>query len=249
VCFLLLSNLLLQDRLIHDTINAKQRHVCSEHTCKKTSTCDRGFPVDLHPWPTPTQDPISKKWKYARFHPCDADIVPYHRATLVLWGAHHNLQLVSNELFSWYLLKYQLKGDCIGDIDTTVHPVTRSCYPELSPQELQLAQAVGSSRLVSPCEVACVLAGIPLTRIPVVRTVDGYPPSASRPRSNFKAYLSAMDVYLDRPVALDHLTFVAFHTQYTVLAQCHRKTAPVIGHAAGMPFHPLSIVVPSTFHS
>jgi hypothetical protein len=157
-------------------VNAKQRHVCKDTTCKKTRICDRGFPVALHPGACPTQGPVSKQWKYMRVHATDVDIVPYHIAAHVLWEAHHNLQIVSNALFSWYLLKYQLKGDCIGNFDISVHPVTRSCYPELSPQQLQVAQAHASSRLVSPCEVACVLAGIPLTRVPVVRFVDGHPP-------------------------------------------------------------------------
>ena len=40
---------------------------------------------------------------------CDRNVVPYHPTILLLWGAHMNLQRITNNAWSFYLLKYSLK--------------------------------------------------------------------------------------------------------------------------------------------
>ncbi len=40
---------------------------------------------------------------------CDRNVVPYHPTILLLWGAHMNLQRITNHAWSFYLLKYSLK--------------------------------------------------------------------------------------------------------------------------------------------
>lgn len=46
---------------------------------------------------------------YARFTEADGMVVPYHPAVLLAWGAHMNLQAVTDTALSFYLLKYAAK--------------------------------------------------------------------------------------------------------------------------------------------
>ncbi len=42
--------------------------------------------------------------------------VPYHCTTLILWGAHMNIQRIISTYWSYYLLKYAMKCEPQGII-------------------------------------------------------------------------------------------------------------------------------------
>ncbi len=42
--------------------------------------------------------------------------MPYHYTTLILWGAHMNIQRITSSYWSYYLLKYAMKCEPQGII-------------------------------------------------------------------------------------------------------------------------------------
>eukprot|EP00951_Prasinocladus_malaysianus_P048892 scaffold663445_cov75-Prasinocladus_malaysianus.AAC.1 len=62
----------------------------------------------------PVVDPSTGRYLYFRRGYCDRNVVPYMPDLLLLWGAHCNVQLVTNAAFSRYLLKYALKAEEVG---------------------------------------------------------------------------------------------------------------------------------------
>jgi hypothetical protein len=47
-------------------------------------------------------------WQYYRPRYEDRNVVLYHCTTLILWGAHMNIQQITSSYWSYYLLKYVL---------------------------------------------------------------------------------------------------------------------------------------------
>lgn len=48
----------------------------------------------------------SCRYVYPRHNASDGMVVPYHPAVLLAWGAHVNIQRVTNTSWSFYILKY-----------------------------------------------------------------------------------------------------------------------------------------------
>jgi hypothetical protein len=46
------------------------------------------------------------RYIYLRHNASDGMVVPYHPAVLLAWGAHVNIQRVTNTSWSFYILKY-----------------------------------------------------------------------------------------------------------------------------------------------
>lgn len=226
-----LQCLYVQDRIVYDIVNRKQRHVCSPK-CLTNGLCERGFPMPLHTCATPRQDPESGIWRYPRYHASDRDIVPYHRPTLLLWQAHHNVQIVSTSIFCGYLLKYEMKADCAGELDLTPQPCIQTCFPHLDPDEQSTVAAYSASRIVSPCEVGLQNASISMVEAPSVRYIDTSLPGTCA-GSKFTAHVSHMDIYLARPTCLADTTFTDFHRHFTTQSQHYYANDIAIGFAAG----------------
>lgn len=190
--------------------------------------------MPLHVAAEPVQDPRTQIWRYPRLLDSDRDIVPFHKMILLLWKAHHNIQIVSSASFSGYLLKYEMKADCIGDLDLAPHPYLQATFPQLTQEEAHVATAYASSRLVSPCEAAIVNAGISMLQHPCVRYIDTRLPTSSS-TARYAVYLSSMDIYMLRPQDLHHLSFCAFHQEYTTQKNMAKSLDDVHGTCAGTP--------------
>ena len=68
------------------------------------------------------------RYIYNRHNQRDGDVVPYHPAVLLAWGAHVNIQRVTNTSWSFYILKYAGEGsrqDCLGMCPCAVPLLTR----------------------------------------------------------------------------------------------------------------------------
>lgn len=59
------------------------------------------------------------RYIYPRHNEADGNIVPYHPACLLCWGAHMNIQAVTDTAWSFYVLKVgkpcKLQG-CVASI-------------------------------------------------------------------------------------------------------------------------------------
>ncbi len=68
----------------------------------------------------PLYNQATKRFDYYRPSVADRNVVPYHPDILLLWGAHMNLQLVTHETWSYYLLKYALKAEPAGKLTLSI---------------------------------------------------------------------------------------------------------------------------------
>ena len=60
--------------------------------------------MSLSPPPIPLLY-LCRRHVYARYCPEDQYIVPFHPGVLLGWGAHMNIQAVTNSAWSFYVLK------------------------------------------------------------------------------------------------------------------------------------------------
>jgi hypothetical protein len=77
----------------------KQMHRCSDVDAaggcrERHPQCRYGFPYDPHLDHEPLTDEAHRKILYYRLRYQDRNVVPFHAALLLLWGAHLNVQLI-----------------------------------------------------------------------------------------------------------------------------------------------------------
>jgi hypothetical protein len=77
----------------------KQMHRCSDVDAaggcrERHPQCRYGFPYDPHLDHKPLTDEAHRKILYYRLRYQDRNVVPFHAALLLLWGAHLNVQLI-----------------------------------------------------------------------------------------------------------------------------------------------------------
>lgn len=103
-----------KNRKLLDLVLKKQMHTCNQSGCCAHGSCQYGFPYS----PSVSQNPVynqkTKRYDYCRLSNADRNVVPYHAAILLLWGPHMNLQVITNEAWSFYVLKYALKTERNG---------------------------------------------------------------------------------------------------------------------------------------
>jgi len=107
---------------LNDIVMRKQIHRCSPAKCQHNGKCRLGFPYSEQHEHSPVLDEKTNRYSYYRPHKKDNNVVPYHPAVLLLWKAHMNVQLVTQQAWSFYLLKYALKAEPMGqlNLDSTV---------------------------------------------------------------------------------------------------------------------------------
>ena len=94
----------------------QQHKTCYPSRCfrgsygKTLSSCKYGFPFHI-PEPKQHLDEDGIRFLYVRRHKEDSLIVPYNPEITILWGASHNVQVVSKHGFEMYLAKYISKPE------------------------------------------------------------------------------------------------------------------------------------------
>jgi hypothetical protein len=129
-----------------------------------------------------------------------------------------------------------MKSDCTGQLDFDAAALNGLLDPPVPEALRGMVGAYSSARFVAPCEVACVLASKSMVEMPHVRFVDSRPTSVRR-STHLPPSFSSLDLYLDRPAALENLTFMAFHRAYTIKPDERDKTTPSLGRVCGMFFN------------
>ena len=96
--------------------NMLQHKTCYPSRCfkgshgKVLSKCKYGFPFEV-PHETVCLDEDGVRYLYVRRHDEDKHVVPYNPEIAILWGAAHNVQIVSKHGFEMYLAKYISKPE------------------------------------------------------------------------------------------------------------------------------------------
>ncbi len=94
------------------------------------------------------------KWQYYRPHYEGRNVVPYHCTTLILRGAHMNIQPITPSYWSYYLLKYVMKCEPWGTIKLEFVSATSLGLVDATYLQFQLILTTITTKLVSPIETA-----------------------------------------------------------------------------------------------
>ena len=96
--------------------NMLQHKTCYPSCCfkgshgKVLSKCKYGFPFTV-PQDNVCLDEDGVRYLYVRRHDENKNVVPYNPEIAILWGAVHNVQIVSKHGFEMYLAKYISKPE------------------------------------------------------------------------------------------------------------------------------------------
>ena len=196
---------------------------------------------------------------YARFCKGDAWVVPYHPVVLSVWGAHVNLQRVTNTSWSWYVLKYAAKMILPTKLNLDADALQTLGLKGLSPQHAQLAAATVLAKPVCPSEAAHVLAGRPIiAHSSTVTYLPTYPPAWKKVHiryHNCKPYAvggtTPLQMYLQRPAGeeFDNLTLVQYNRQYMVRAYlCGSHCTPLHSNTRTATMQPALALISHRLH-
>ena len=124
--------------------NMLQHKTCYPSHCFKGKVLSKCFPFDV-PHETVCLDEDGVRYLYVRRHDEDKNIVPYNPEIAILWGAAHNVQMVSKHGFEMYLAKYISKPEPSLKVDL--------------PEKCSEPQKFLRTRVVGSVEVLDVLMG------------------------------------------------------------------------------------------
>ena len=190
---------------------------------KVLSKCKYGFPFKI-PQETTCLDDEGVRYLYVRRHDEDKNIVPYNPEIAILWGAAHNIQVVSKHGFEMYLAKYISKPEPSLKIDL--------------PEKCSAPQRFLRTRVVGSVEVLDVLMGFHQNQMSrrVIFLQTELAPQQRMLKPNFQLntlpedsddiYLQTkLETYLNRPAQLGQLTYPEFYQWWRSTTPAQQKTA------------------------
>ena len=195
--------------------NMLQHKTCYPSRCfkgshgKVLSKCKYGFPFEV-PHESVCLDEDGVRYLYVRRHDEDKNVVPYNPEIAILWGAAHNVQIVSKHGFEMYLAKYISKPEPSLKIDL--------------PEKCSDPQRFLRTRVVGSVEVLDVLMGFHQNQMSrqVIFLQTELNPCHRMLKPKFELdslsddsediYLrTKLEIYLKRPTQLDSLTYPEFY--------------------------------------
>ena len=237
------------ERELFDLVLRKQQHPCSPpgFGCRATKNkrCKYGYPCAVCEELNHYSERV-RAWVYKRPfvphstgenpHSMNERIVPYHPTILLLWKAHMNLQVVTREAWSFYLLKYATKCEpsCQLNLDADLarsigmHQGDAACT-EFDEITLKFISGVALTRPVCPAEAALDLLQIPNIHFDTnFVEVHLFPPDQRKRYSNngTKPLLASVDSYMGRSSRHDAMTCFKYFDAFQVSpSRLPKKTA------------------------
>ena len=204
----------------------KQLHKCRPTGCQSQGKCQYGFPYPPQPAREPKYNNKTKKYDYCRFGFLDRNVVPYHPLVLLYWGAHMNLQLITNEAWSFYLLKYSMKAEPIGKIDLSLNMKESLGLSQVAVSQMKTYYAMYAARPMSISEVALNMLDISTVHrdVSVLFIPTAPPQMRMRPvntytQQGYATYVSCIDKYMARPSSCTNVNFYTYYTKYNISKQ------------------------------
>jgi hypothetical protein len=153
-------------------------------------------------------------------------VVPYHPAVLLAWGAHMNIQCVTESSWSFYVLKYAAKMMLPTNFKLDATSLSSLGLDGISEQHAQLAAASVLLKTVCPCEAHHILAGRPIIyHSDKITYVPTHPPEWRRLQILYRngaqqvvSGTTALQTYLQRPQCpvFDNYTLVEYFQYFEV---------------------------------
>ena len=209
--------------------NMLQHKTCYPSRCfkgshgKVLSKCKYGFPFTV-PQESVCLDKDGVRYLHVRRHDEDKNVVPYNPEIAILWGAAHNVQIVSKHDFEMYLAKYIFKPEPSLKIEL--------------PEKCSEPQRFLRTRVVGSVEVLDVLMGFHQNQMsrqvifldtelnPCQRMLKPKFELDSLSGDSEDIYLQTkFETYLKRPSQLDALTYPEFYQWWRSATQDEQKKA------------------------
>eukprot|EP00798_Chlamydomonas_sp_ICE-L_P024357 gene24357-biopygen18818 len=213
-----ISDLEARLRDIHSSLDWK----VSDSGCREKGKCKYGFPLPQQHNQTPVYDVPTKRYLYFRPREEDRNVVPYHPTVMAIWGAHFNLQVITNEIWSYYVLKYAMKTEPLGKLNLDVNTAKNLGFTDLDDEQLKIISAMQLSKPVSPCEAACACLGIDMIHKSDTVTFMETSPMAMRTNTLMFCTTTStppVDKYCARPDSLEHCKLKEYFEQHDLLCE------------------------------
>ena len=209
--------------MLFKLVARKQMHICTPPGaagCREAGNCKYHFPAPQQLVHDTVFDAKSKRYLYYRPRHVDRNVVPYHPTILLLWGAHMNLQRVTNAAWSAYLLKYAMKCEPTGKLNLDKTMLKNMGFDTtMSDTQLSVATSLCLTKPCSPCEAALLLLGRPSVSFSTnVQYVDSKTPGTRILRCVGRhintTIVHPVDKYVARPAELEDVPFCTYFTDY-----------------------------------
>ena len=218
---------------LFNLVTKKQMHTCIEGMCLGDNhRCKYGFPHAVQPNRAPVFQATSNRYLYYRPRHEDRNVSPYHPTILLLWGAHMNLQRVTQTAWSFYMLKYAMKAEPTGHLVINEAAMAQLGLQRMDAVHLSTASALILSKPVSPAEAAMICLEQPAVQASSpVDYIASNPPQLRRHRvlRNPGVLAAPVDNYCARPNAVDNVTFSQYFTVHKVNKKNHMAGATLVG--------------------
>ena len=205
---------------LFNLVTKKQMHTCIENMCLGDNhRCKYGFPHATQPCQAPIFQHTNNRWLYYRPRHVDRNVVPYHPVILLLWGAHMNLQRITQTAWSFYVLKYAMKAEPTCHLVIDPQGMSQLSLHHMDAIQLTTASALILSKPVSPAEAAMTCLEEPVVKSSSpVDYLASAPPHLRRKRvlACSQVIPAPVDHYMARPNALEHLTFTQYFKTHKV---------------------------------
>lgn len=226
----------VQHRLFNLVMD-KQQHSCwNTYTDKPKACsandrkqCDKNFPNKIHEAQTPAIHPQSGRYMYHCPRLCDVMTVVYLPALLLFANAHVNVQLVREEEWSFYMLKYSLKPAASGAITLTKEQGDALGFGALTAIERAAALCILQTTPLSANEITLHVTDTQVVHnsmevlyfpchTPVRRT------SVRLLVGNMQVKISLEQLYCGRPsknilhVSMDNVSYIQYFSMFEIIS-------------------------------
>ena len=233
---------------LYKMVMRKQMHRCTPwqgHAsgCRgKDGKCVKRFPFPVRAEPITGLDPVCNRHVYFRPRVCDRNVIPYHASALLLWGAHLNVEAVTNTDWSYYLMKYTTKTEPNGKLCMDASAAMALGLEGLSDIQLLVIASTIIAKPLAPTEAAMHLLGKNIVKADtnVVYVDTSIPAHRKRVVLRSKSFaMHKIDLYVARPLKdrhgnptnLEHVTFTDYFEQFCC-AKVSDKHIDLIGKDA-----------------
>ncbi|KAK9827574.1 hypothetical protein WJX74_011054 [Apatococcus lobatus] len=151
---------------------------------------------------------------------CDQYVIPFHPTVALVWNASTNIQRITGTAWSFYVLKYAMKSEPIGNLSLGGEVAEALHLQDMSGDQLRLISNMVLAKPVSPAEAAVLMLQHPLVEVSrgdaVMYVCSSLPSGRSMTLRNSRPCTHPIDKYCKRPPTLSEVTFKAYFAEYDV---------------------------------
>ena len=168
--------------------------------------CKMLFPFSVSSTLGTTFDRHIMRYVYCRPRESDGYVIPFHPTVALVWNASTNIQRITGSAWSFYVLKYAMKSEPLGNMSLGPEVAQALHLQDMSTDQLRLVSNMVLAKPVSPAEAAVLMLQHPLVEVSrgdcVTYICSTLPDKRASMLKNSKACTHPIDKYCQRPSQL-----------------------------------------------